>query len=304
MSKKKSLNQKIMFVFIIIFLVAIIIFSINKIKTVYDKEQRAKKIREEEEKVAESSVVKRSYLEKEDGWFYYITIDRVQEKEKYIYYNYFSGCNIKYEHLDDNYSTLIDGDGHISKIPSTSVTLEHSRKSKDGKKTETDELGEINELLVNEHWERKINSDDLKSIKFVNFEKDDIVKLWNDAYSKKYQKTDDIIGKYISLNTCSIAKVKSSEDHYQVGLLLNYGNIEEVRIDYVYSNGTYLTDKIASNKATDKEKEIYNTIKEMEQDIKKNGKFSLDKKFDSLKDNSDYKELFQIFEKIEGNRDK
>lgn len=248
---------------------------------------------------------KKYILPKDDGWYYFITSDKVivaneeGNDENTIYYTRIDGCNIKYEHLDDNYVPIIDdrNPNNNSKVLASPPNLVNSYKSKDGKKTETDELDEINALISERQWDKKITDEDLSSLKFVNFNKKDIILLWNNLYELDYSNN---LGDYKNFSSCTIEKKEDS--HFQVGIIFSYGYIAVVKINYIYDDGTYLTEKIESNKANSEEKEIYNNIIKIEEEIIKDGNFYLKDKFNDLKNDSFYNELFNIFIKIENGK--
>lgn len=297
--KKNSLNKKIVSIFIIIFFLVIILFSFNKIYITYKQNQEQKAIDTKLDELAASRIRKASYLEKSDGWYYFMTNDIVGD----IQYPYLDGCNIKYETLPDNYGSDINlsDPSKSNKVLVTPPNLSASYKTKDGKKYEGEELHEINDFLAEKSWKREIKTDDLSSLKLINFNANDIVKLWNETYNNTGLSS---FGNYSSYSECIIEKNISDDDHFQVGVIFNYGNIEIVKIDYIYKNGKHLTDIVDNGQPTESQIEIYNNIKMIEKEILNDKNFYLNKKFIELRKNDFYKDLFKVFEKIEENKDK
>ncbi len=299
MKKKKSLNQKVIFGLVIIFLVVILLFGCKKIYITYKQNQEKKAIDTRMDELASSRVRKASYLEKSDGWYYFMTNDIVGD----IQYPYLDGCNIKYATLSDNYriDTNLSESSKNSKVLVTPPSLSTSYKTKDGQKFEGEELNEINDFFTTNSWKREIKANDLSSLKLINFNVNDIVKLWNEMYKSAGLSS---FGSYSSYNECMIEKNTLDDDHFQVGVIFNYGNIEIVRIDYVYKNGKHLTDIVDNGQPTKLQIEIYNNIKMIEKEILNDKNFYLNNKFTELREDDFYKDLFKIFEKIEENKNK
>lgn len=300
--RKKTLNQKITFIIISIVFIFIIFVSLNKIYITYKQNLDKQKLESERNEIANSREWKKTIIEKQDGWYYFMSIDRVKnETSEYLYYIRMDGCNIKYQTLDNNYVIYYDEENpaDFQKIPATPPNLVNSYASKDGIKTEETELEEINDLLEQENWQRKINAADLKSLTFVNFDYNDVIVLWNELYDMNYSKKS---GQYDKLGLCSLTKEEKESNYYQVGLVLNYGTIAVIKIDFVDNNGIYLTDKMENGSATKEEKEIYSNIEKIENEIEKNGFLNLDNKFSNLKKDTNYESLFNLLNKIESSK--
>lgn len=300
---KKSLNRKIVSSILILVFILIICFCSKKIYLIYKKNQDEKKLMEEREKIAETVVFKEAYKYINDGWYYYINTKKWEEKAgEYSYNYYFSGCNVKYETLDDNYGMYIDPDNSENnyKIPISPPTINTSYRSKNGIMTEETERRALNSFLQDRAWNRKITVEDLSEVEFVNFDKNDIVWLWNDLYDKEYIKD---AGLYASLGSCTLRKEKKDKNYYQVGVYFSFGFIKDVRIDYVDQNGKYLTDKAKSAMSTE-EVQIYDNIKLIEKEIVEKGSFDVEEKFKDLKNDANYEQIFILLNGLERARGK
>ena len=299
--RKKTLNQKIVFSSFILLFLLIICFCSNKIYTIY-KERKAEKELLGQEEIGNSLVFKEAYKYMGDGWYYSISSTRHEEDNHVYVYNYsLSGCNIKYETLEDNYGMYVDSQNPENnyRIPINPPSLATSYKSLDGIKTEREERREIEEYLNQNKWNRRIMLEDLAGITFVNFDSNDIVELWNNMYEKDYS---DELGEYASLNTCALKKENKDKNYYQVGVYVRYGFIQDVKIDYVDDNGIYLTDKIEKNTATELESSLYENIKLIEKEIIAKGSFDVEDEFEDLKKSSSYESIFQLLDYFESYR--
>ena len=299
--RKKTLNQKIVFSSFILLFLLIICFCSNKIYTIY-KERKAEKELLGQEEIGNSLVFKEAYKYMGDGWYYSISSTRHEEDNHVYVYNYsLSGCNIKYETLEDNYGMYVDSQNPENnyRIPINPPSLVTSYKSLDGIKTEREERREIEEYLNQNKWNRRIMLEDLAGITFVNFDSNDIVELWNNMYEKDYS---DELGEYASLNTCALKKENKDKNYYQVGVYVRYGFIQDVKIDYVDDNGIYLTDKIEKNTATELESSLYENIKLIEKEIIAKGSFDVEDEFEDLKKSSSYESIFQLLDYFESYR--
>lgn len=296
--KKKSLNQKFFNLLLILFFLFIIICGIKGGIDHYSEYKDEKNKDKAKQQIANTNVWKKSVLEKNDGWYYTLNAERITINSEYKYDYFFDGCNIKYSTLKDNYVKVDLEDEKYTTIPANPPFISTSYRSKDGNKTENEEQTEINKIL-NSGLKERINNDDLGEIKFVNFNSDDVVSLWNSLDSLQYTNER---GKYEKYNQCEIIKNENKKNHFQIGIVFSYANIKKVRIDYVYEDGTYLTDIINQNKATSSQKKLYENIKNIEKEVMNDGNFYLKNKFANLKRDSFYKELFELFGKIEGEK--
>ncbi len=302
--KKKNLNQKIIYFILCIIFIFVIFVSVKKIYLRHNENKSEKEKVAEQERIANSRIVKKYILEKDDGWYYAISSEGIAiEEGNYTYSNSIGGCNIKHINLEDNYVVFIDEQNPENNysIPASPPDLVTSYKSKNGKKTENEELKEINNLLREKKWNRKITAEDLSSIDFVNFDKLDIVTLWNNAYELEY---NNDFGSYGALSYCHIEKENKEKNYFQVGVLLDYGKISRIRIDYYYGDGIYLSDLIENKKANQEQIVLYEKIRDIEEEIEDDGSFELKNKFDDLRKNPKYIELFKLFEKLESYRNK
>lgn len=108
---------------------------------------------EEIDRIAESRRWKKKTMEKEDGWYYFLSMERLEiEFSSYKYSAYLDGCNLKYETLGDNYKLFIDDNGNENHDLITPPLLIFSYSSKDGKKIALEELREINDFFDKKKW--------------------------------------------------------------------------------------------------------------------------------------------------------
>lgn len=289
---KKIIEKNKFYIFIIIFSFVLIIFSIFKILNL--------------NKPLDKDLLRqfKSYsVEIDDGWFYYITNDKIEIKDdEFKYITFINGCNLKYETIDDNYIPVINQTTKEieSKIPSTPPTLVTSYRTRDKNKTENDELHDLNLFFNNIDINKKLSFEDINNIEFVNFDKNTIISLWNNVQSMKY---NDKFGEYTALGQCFYRKENKTDNYFQVGVLASSGYLEKVRIDY-YSNGKYLSDLVKNNEVTEEEKDMYEKLKKIEDMVIKNGTFKVINENDELFSFNNSDELLKIFKKIESEKRK
>lgn len=276
------------YIFIMFFVTIFILFVFNNISVNYNMEKDNDSIR-----------VFRSYsLEKDNGWYYSIYNERIETKSnQYKYITYFDGCNLKYEMFDDNYVPVINEDTNVIdyKIPVIPPRLSNSYKSIDNTKTEQTEITEINKLLNKIKNDQSINFEDLKSLNLINFQKQDIIKLWNNVIEKNY---NNDFGKYSNLDSCVFVKEEKNDKYFQIGVMLSYGYIDQIKIDYY--DGSYLSDLVNDSNANEEQIKLFNDIKQIETIVLNEGSFEIDSKYNDLFPNNKYKPILELLKKIEG----
>ena len=203
---------------------------------------------------------KMSFIKKNDGWYYYLYTNSNNEF-------FFDGCNLKYNELEGYYVNLYkdeDKDEIIDKFvtfPSLS-TSDHS--SSKNKILERDEVILINDYFNKKQFNHNISEKDLKELKIENFNKEDLIILYNDLISKDMSST---LTEY-KLYECDY-RYDDFQDGYKVfvGFLVQRSGIAKIEIDLIYKNNKYLSDKINDNTASQDEKEIYEYLQQIEKEI-------------------------------------
>lgn len=236
-------------------------------------------------------------LEKDDGWYYTLEINKFKDEsgnEKIS--SIFNGCNLKYETLDDNYITMTDDNGNIvGSIPMAPPSLNTSYRSKDNIKTEASEVQEINDLLTRLPFDREWNENDFESLELVNIDANDIITLGNNTYHKDYKTNFE---KYNNIPECAFLKETKENSYYQVGIHQSYGEIDVVRIDYVDENGMYLSDKMQNGTTNETEKNQYQTMQEIANKVIETQDLSLQSQYEELRQDETYQELFYLLQEM------
>lgn len=229
-----------------------------------------------------------AYIEKKNGWYFYMYENNFKEL-------FFDGCNLKYPNLKGYYINIYTDKTETviyEKIP-TFATLSTSDFKKNNK-LERDEVVEIDKFLNEKQFNRKVEEEDLNDLNLENFDKKDILTLYNTLQDKNFS---DYLTKF-KLSECKIL-----EDNFDNGYKLNVGILAErkgiavVRIDIVYNDNQYLSDLVQNDKATDSQKEIYNNFKKIEQYIFSNQEIDIQENFDLTDDI--YLRLFSVLRKVE-----
>lgn len=229
-----------------------------------------------------------AYIEKKNGWYFYMYENNFKEL-------FFDGCNLKYPNLKGYYINIYTDKTETviyEKIP-TFATLSTSDFIKNNK-LERDEVVEIDNFFNEKQFNRKVEEIDLNDLNLENFDKKDILTLYNTLQDKNYS---DYLTKF-KLSECKIL-----EDNFDSGYKLNVGILAErkgiavVRIDIVYNDNQYLSDLVQNDKATNSQKEIFNNFKKIEQYIVSNQEIDIQDNFDLTDDI--YLRLFSVLRKVE-----
>lgn len=244
-----------------------------------------------------SKTYKTSYVEGKNGWVYFLSFSKVISLKDEVKMNYlFDGCNLKYEKLDYVYGYLDEKKGYVSKVPIVPPALDSSNFSVNNTKTESEEVELINNILSSFEENKSVTYDDFKDIELVNFNKDDIISLFEKLNSKKaYNEA----GPYANKPVCFYKKNTNDSGTFQIGALIDYGYIGYVRIDYIDKNGILLSDKYTNNSLTSNETELYNNLLIIQEYIVKHNTFNIREEFDELSNAEEYKTLFDLLDQIE-----
>ncbi len=296
--ESQSKNKMIYIVMSMIFIVTIIVFGTIGIMN-YLEYKRLHGLNDH-------IIYQRQIMEKDDGWYYLLERGRTGIKaDDYKYFYSFNGCNLKYETLDYSYALVTDiKTGEILQIiPKTPPTLSAYRRSKDGKEEKpiSDEIVTINKFLERKQFHEQLTLEDLSEMKFENIDPNDIITLWNQFDDSKYLHQKDF-GPYPNMAACNYLKNDSSNNYFQVGVIMGFGFIREVRMDYINENGEYLTDRIETQVASDEEKQLYQNIQSMEQTIIEKQSFAIEDSYPDLKANSFYTPLFDLLNQYEAKK--
>lgn len=199
------------------------------------------------------------FEEREDGWYNYFWMDTIDKDRRDLTYS-FGGCNIKYPKLDGYNVLVFEGGEIVGRIP-TNPTLAVSEKTINGV-MQWEEINKIRDFFNDKQFNRVITPKDLNSLKLYHFSKDELVRMYNNAFEKPF-KTE--VPLETNLTTCNI-KTDGVKNGYNivVGVLHVRTGFQVVRLDIKYSNGTYLRDLVSRKKATKEQMKIYNNFKEIE----------------------------------------
>lgn len=174
------------------------------------------------------------FKQMDDNWIYYFDILNYKNEKYYV----FDGYNTKYIFLEDYSIKMIDPETKevTEKIVSETPIL--SRSDKFG-----NEIVEINEYFNQKQFSNIITHSDLVDLKTNFISKDLLIEMFNNTIQSKVETNP---GKYI--NFSHLGKViEDSLDNKQKGkweltYINDYGYLKYVTIDFVFENGTYLSD--------------------------------------------------------------
>ena len=216
-------------------------------------------------------VGEKAYVEeRDDGWFYYFLI--VSENvNKENTNNFFSGCNLNNNELDDYNVIIYDENGNVENKIKAFPTLAISEKSKNGV-MERDEVVLIDEFFDKKQFNRKIEVSDLDGLELNNFSKNEVVRLYNNSVDLEFKTSIHSF----SLNECDL-RSDENEDGFivNIGVICIRHGIIAINIDLKYDDNTYLSDNISGDR------ELYENIQEIE-------KYIVDTQDINVEDNFDF----------------
>lgn len=234
-----------------------------------------------EEKSVPGFIDKFSYIEKENGWISELVIEESTVGDTKGELNFdFSGVNLKYKQLDGIYAPIIDKDGNeVQQIETNIPSYIHNQEIKD-------EVKAISAFLTKKQFREKISKEDLGELPLSYFPYEDIVTLVNNALEDKY--ADKGFGKYnISAHNCVQKKMKD-DSIIQVSYSDVYGYIRVLNIEYIYANGTYLSDLVYTGEATSQQNEAMKSINEIEKEIVDTQELNYDDVISPIEDKEEF----------------
>lgn len=253
---KKSLIIKISILLFLVVSAAIIIFHKNSVNADTSNMGAARPTFNQE---------KYSILEGDDGWFYAFEISYPKDTSYNITYM-FDGYNLKYKELDGYKVPVKDEKGNILyEVSPNYITLSISKDHKS-------DIHLINDYFNEKQFQSTISSKDLVDLKLDIIDKDLIINCFNKAIISDMQKTP---GKYYDKSFVNRISTKStSKDlvgEWQLSYLNNFGYIKEAKIEFIFEDGTYLSDLA---KKDNNYLDLLNNIKTIENKIISNQSYT------------------------------
>lgn len=222
-----------------------------------------------------------SYLDKKNGWVYYITL--VYDQHYDLKYYNFNGINKKVDKIDNLYMPVYENDKEIEQWEPICICLNYYQTYKK-------EFDEINDFFNEKKFKTAISKEDLSELKLEYYSKNDLVYLFNKALELEYKRPQ---GKFETpLNSLALEEedgtwtiVTEGSDQY----------IEVVFIDYKYKNNKYLSDLVETNSTLRKQ---YEKIQEIEKYIIEKQDTKNIRKILTLEEQEDYRGLLELIDKI------
>jgi hypothetical protein len=233
----------------------------------------------------------------EDGWFYFFNYEYKKNKDESLNKSYvFNGYNLKYKHID-GYDIPITDSKTNKVIGTAQSSLPYLLLNQELKP----DIETIVDFFTKNQFVHPIEASDLDGLKIKKLNKEDILKLFNQAMEKEELAS----GKYSYLPEADVVQeTPLSGYQWQVGFFIGRGNVLVVRIDLIYKGNTYLSDLVSNNKADESQKNIYNKVKEIENKVISEQSFNITDFQDLTIDTVQFKRLYTLLQKIESGGNK
>ncbi len=206
-------------------------------------------------------------------------------KDKNVYI--FDGYNLKYKELEGYYVPVVNKEtGEIlDKVKPNYVTLSISEVYKN-------DIKKIHDFFNKNQFNEEIDIKDLDGLDVEIASKEYLVDLFNRAISSELKTAP---GNYYNNSFISTVNVKSTDSEipgkWQISYLLDYGFIYDVNIEFIDSNGNYLSDIAQSKNISNIEATMFNTIQKIESDIVQQQKIKINLTKEKTAINSDLNKL-------------
>lgn len=201
------------------------------------------------------------FEESSDGWYYYFIIEKVKNGDST--YCEFNAMNLKYREIPNYVINGYDEEGNVAE---TMLPIPVSLYN--GPDTKKD-IKKIAEYFNTHYIDSVITVDSLKDLNIETISKETVVEYFNNALNSPQEQ----LGKYKNMPICNVVQENENYDGYrwQIGYILNYGNIKCLNIELIYDNGEYLSDK-----ESEEAKSISRIIDDIEDSIVDNQDFCID----------------------------
>lgn len=222
-------------------------------------------------------VDKMAFLEQEDGWYYYISIqyNKLDMKSEQIEGNYekipnyvsFDGINLIHKEIDGSYVPIIDKDseeelGRGKTIMPSLSTLQTVAKEVIG----------ISDYFRLKKFDTPISLSDLEELVCPSFNKQMLVTLYNQAL----ENTPESFGRFALIASSNLCQVQDVEGRtWQGGYKMNYGHIEIIQFECIKEDQSIST-SVQNETATDVERKLQENLDQMEASILDNQIFSIE----------------------------
>lgn len=243
--------------------------------------------KEENENNVMQFIDKQVIKEKEDGWvsYLYIQVEKIDKNSKAIEGNYdlnkimnvyYDSVNLRYQSLK-GYTikeTNEDGEeiGEIEKVIPT-----YSRSLDKGK-----DIKNINDFLSDKKFNREITVKDLDKVECDSLDKKEIVEMYNEALHKKMELEPQEYS-YGMNKEISSGEIKlSNGGKLYVAYLVTMDKIADINIEYINTEGEYLSTLYDEGNVSEKEKEIKLQLDDIEKSIINKQKIIVEKNIEGI----------------------
>lgn len=234
------------------------------------------------------------YDELDDGWisFFEINYPTTEGENTYI----FDAFNLKYKELDGYYVPVIDNETkkEIDRIIPEYITLSISEKYRE-------EIKDINKFFNEKQFINEIKISDLDKLEIVEISKEYLVTIFNKAINSELKTTPgEYYDSYSSGKVSVESTDKSLEGEWQLTYIINYGKIKKVNIEFISSDGKYLSDEVESKTALNKDIKLVEELEQLEKNIVINQHNIFNKNTNNSisSENKDINNLLLEFEKL------
>ena len=214
--------------------------------------------------------VKSQYDNLNDGWIYYFKIvyPETGGDKSYV----FNGYNLKYKEMDGYSIPVVDRKTKevVELIKPNYVSLINSEVHRQ-------DLINIKDFFNEKQFDRKINVEDIKDLNFDVVSKEYLVDLFNKTIESSKERQD---GKYANASFFDIKTIDSTEKDldgkWQVAYILKNGDLYDVNIEFISSDGNYISDTQTMATKNNNDKSLFEEIEKIEDLLIKNQSLSLE----------------------------
>lgn len=227
-----------------------------------------------EENFVPTFLDKYSVREMDNGWVYFLVINYEHKDDDEMFNISFDGRNIKYKSIEGIKGVpIVDEDGNA---------ITYINKAMPDLSIYSAELKNIHDFLTEKKYTRTITTDDLNGLETRHIDKNLLVEMYNEALT-----SNSTFGKYGKFSDTCLQKKDADGNIIQLSYVNLYGNLVAYNVEFIYTDGTYLSDyKDSSSKEIQAKIDAYEDEVLKSQDIQTKHSFTeikgLDKGLDVI----------------------
>lgn len=221
----------------------------------------------------------------ENGWVLKMDIYQDDKNKDEITHVTLTGYNLKYKTIEDYHLNVLDEDNNVTN------TINRSLPYLGDNESYNKDFEQIHNFLTDKKFSNPITLDDLNGLETTILDKNIIVEMYNEALVK--EKPEAMKYANLPIANCK-QEILSNNDIIQISYLLDYRGIGYVNFEYLYADGSYLSDIVNDGQANDDQNNLYQLLENLKETMIIENDWDLEISSDFEKNDNDLKEKLPV----------